>query len=134
MIGEETEIKDIMTRGVVTVPFELTAAEMAETMAKNNVSAVVAVDASGETFGIVSDMDILEHIQKKNWEIASVEDIMSQSVETLRPTMTVKEAATIMAEKHVHRLIVMSEENVGASYRPVGILSARDIIRHLFEK
>ena len=134
MIGEETQIKEIMTRGVVTVPFEITAAEMVETMAKNNVSAVVAVEASGETFGVVSDMDILEHIQKKNWEISSIEDIMSPTVETLRPSMTVKEAATIMAEKHVHRLIVMSEDTVGASYRPIGILSARDIIRHLFKK
>ncbi|SET10875.1 CBS domain-containing protein [Methanococcoides vulcani] len=134
MIAENMQVKDVMTRGVVTVPMESNAVEIARTMADNNVSAIVAIEDNGETFGVISDVDILRKMKDKNWEIASVEDIMSDSVETISPSSTVHDAADLMVSKKVHRLIVMSEETVGASYRPIGILSARDIIKQLFQK
>jgi len=134
MIGENMQVKDAMSRGVVTVPMDATAAEVAETMANRDVSAVVAVDENGETFGFVSEMDILSRLGDKNWEIASIEDLMASSVETVNPGMKLKDAAKQMAEKHIHRLIVMSEDKVGASYRPIGILSPVDVIKYLFRK
>lgn len=134
LIAESMQVKDVMTRGVVTVPMESNAVEIARAMADNNVSAIVAVEEKGETFGVISDVDILRKMKDKNWEIASVEDIMSGSVETISPSSTVRDAADLMVNKKVHRLIVMSEETVGASYRPIGILSARDIIKELFQK
>lgn len=134
MIAENMQVKDVMTRGVVTVPMESNAVEIARTMAENNVSAIVAIEENGETFGVISDVDILRKMKDKNWEISSVEDIMSDSVETISPSSTVHDAADLMVDKKVHRLIVMSEETVGASYRPIGILSARDIIKQLFQK
>ena len=134
MIAENMQVKDVMTRGVVTVPMESNAVEIARAMSDYNVSAVVAIEDNGETFGVISDVDILRKMKDNNWEISSVEDIMSDSVETINPSATVHDAADLMATKKVHRLIVMSEENVGASYRPIGILSARDIIKQLFQK
>ncbi|NYT19328.1 MAG: CBS domain-containing protein [Methanosarcinales archaeon] len=134
LIAENMQVKDVMTRGVVTVPMESNAVEIARTMADNNVSAIIAIEENGETFGVISDVDILRKMKDKNWEIASVEDIMSTSVETISPSSTVRDAADLMVNKKVHRLIVMSEETVGASYRPIGILSARDIIKQLFQK
>ena len=134
MIGENMQVKDAMSRGVVTVPMDATAAEVAETMANRDVSAVVAVDENGETFGFVSEMDILSRLGEKNWEIASIEDLMASSVETVNPGMKLKDAAKQMAEKHIHRLIVMSEDQVGASYRPIGILSPVDVIKYLVQK
>ncbi|AKB84166.1 MULTISPECIES: cyclic nucleotide-binding/CBS domain-containing protein [Methanococcoides] len=134
LIAENMQVKDVMTRGVVTVPMESNAVEIAKAMADNSVSAIVAIEDNGETFGVISDVDILRKMKDKNWEIASVEDIMSDSVETINPSATVHDAAELMAAKKVHRLIVMSEETVGASYRPIGILSARDIIKQLFQK
>lgn len=134
MIAENMQVKDVMTRGVVTVPMESNAVEIARAMADNNVSAIVAIEDNGETFGVISDVDILRKMKDNNWEISSVEDIMSDSVETINPSATVHDAADLMVNKKVHRLIVMSEETVGASYRPIGILSARDIIKQLFQK
>jgi CBS domain-containing protein len=134
LIAENMQVKDVMTRGVVTVPMESNAAEMAKAMADHGVSAIIAIEENGETFGVVSDVDILRKMKDKNWEISSVEDVMSDSVETINPSATVHDAADLMVQKKVHRLIVMSEETVGASYRPIGILSARDIIKQLFQK
>lgn len=134
MIAENMQVKDVMTRGVVTVPMRSNAVEIAKAMSDNNVSAIVAIEDNGETFGVISDVDILRKMKDNNWEISSVEDIMSDSVETINPSATVHDAADLIVTKKVHRLIVMSEENVGASYRPIGIISARDIIKQLFRK
>jgi len=134
LIAESMQVKDVMTRGVVTVPFESNAVEIAKVMADQNVSTVVAIEDSGETFGIISDIDILGRMKDNNWEISSVEDLMSDSVETVSPTANVHDVADIMVDKKVHRLIVMSEETVGASYRPIGIISSSDIIKELFRK
>ena len=134
LIAESMQVKDVMTRGVVTVPFGSNAVEIAKVMADQDVSTVVAIEDGGETFGIISDIDILRQMKDKNWEISSVETLMSDSVETVSPNATVHDVADIMVDKRVHRLIVMSEETVGASYRPIGIISSSDIIKELFRK
>lgn len=134
MIAENMLVKDVMTRGVVTVPLDASAADFAKAMAENDVSAIVAVDDNGEAFGIITEMDVLKEMRRKNWKVETVEDLMASSVETVNPSTTVRDAADIMVKKHIHRLIVMSEENVGASNRPIGVLSANDIIKELFKK
>ncbi|MEA1985125.1 MAG: CBS domain-containing protein [Euryarchaeota archaeon] len=134
MIAENMLVKDVMTRGVVTVPLDASAADFAKAMAENDVSAIVAVDDNGEAFGMITEMDVLKEMRRKNWKVETVEDLMASSVETVNPSTTVRDAADIMVKKHIHRLIVMSEENVGASNRPIGVLSANDIIKELFKK
>lgn len=134
MIAENMLVKDVMTRGVVTVPLDASAADFAKAMAENDVSAIVAVDDNGEAFGMITEMDVLKEMRRKNWKVETVEDLMASSVETVNPSTTVRDAADIMVKKHIHRLIVMSEENVGASNRPIGVLSANDIIKELFKR
>jgi len=79
--------------------------------------------------GVISDTDILKVIGKGNWENITAENIMTHNLEFVKPTSTLTEAAIIMREKHIHRLaLVFSEGGVGASHRPIGILSASDIV------
>lgn len=118
-----------MTRGVPTVPMDATVKQIATTLSKKRLSAVAVISPDGEAVGIISDMDILKVMGKENWENASAETIMTTHLETIRPTSTLGEAARIMREKHIHRVLVFSERGVGASQRPIGILSASDIVR-----
>ncbi len=74
-------------------------------------------------------MDILKVIGKENWENITAESIMTSNIQMIRPMCTLGEAAKLMREKAVHRLLVFSEHGVGASHRPIGILSASDIVR-----
>lgn len=134
MKAEDMKIKDVMTRGVLTVPLEMNALEIAKAMAENDLSAVAVVDERGETVGLVSEMDILSKMRSRNWEILKFEDLMAPSVESISPSSTLAEASDIMVKKHIHRLLIMSEESVGASYRPVGILSAGDILKEMMKK
>jgi predicted transcriptional regulator len=106
-----------------------TVKQIAEILSTKRLSAVTVSGPEGETIGIVSNMDILKTIGKENWGDMKAEDIMSTYLESVEPTCHLKEAAIIMREKHIHRLIVFSERGVGASQRPIGILSISDIVR-----
>ena len=133
MKTENIQIKDIMTRGVLTVPIESTANYVASVMADHEVSAVAVIEKSGEAIGIISEMDILEKINSINWENAFADELMAQSIESISPSSTLNEAAQIMSEKHIHRLMVMSEKSVGASNRPIGIVTAGDLMHQMLK-
>ena len=53
----------------------------------------------------------------------TVSEVMSPLVYSVRPDMSLKEAAALMEAKRVHRLLVMESEAL------VGILTAWDIVR-----
>jgi len=126
---ENKLLRDIMTRGVVTVPMDATAKQIATMLSKQGLSGVAVISPEGEAMGVISDMDILKVIGKDDWENLPAETIMTSHLEAVKPTSTLGEAAKIMREKHIHRLLVFSEKGVGASQRPIGILSASDIVR-----
>ncbi len=126
---ENKLLRDVMTRGVVTVPMDATAKTIATMLSKQGLSGVAVISEDSEAMGIISDMDILKVIGKEDWENMTAESIMTAHIEAVKPTNTLGEAAKIMREKHIHRLLIFSEKGVGASQRPVGILSASDIVR-----
>jgi CBS domain-containing protein len=126
---ENKLLRDVMTRGVVTVPMDATVREVATMLSKQGLSAVAVISDDGEAMGVISDMDILKVIGKDDWENLPAESIMTPRIEIVKPTSTIGEAARIMREKHIHRLLIFSERGVGASQRPIGILSASDIVR-----
>ncbi|MBE0522408.1 MAG: CBS domain-containing protein [Candidatus Methanoperedenaceae archaeon] len=122
-------LRDAMTRGVATVPMDDTVKRVAVMLAKQGLSAIAVISPDGEVVGVISDMDILNVMGKEGWENMTAESIMTTRIETVSPTSTINEAARIMREKHIHRLLILSEPGVGASQRPIGILSASDIVR-----
>ena len=131
---EDIQIKDVMTRGVLTVPVESTADYVAAVMADHEVSAVAVIEKSGEAIGLISEMDILRKINNIDWKNALADELMAPSIESINPSSTLEEAAQIMSKKHIHRLMVMSEKSVGASNRPIGIVSAGDIMKQMLQE
>ncbi len=126
---ENKLLRDVMTRGVVTVPLDATVKQIATILSKQGLSGVAVISAEGEAMGIISDMDILKVIGKDDWENMPAESIMTSPIEIVKPTSTIGEAAKVMREKRIHRLLIFSERGVGASQRPIGILSVSDIVR-----
>ncbi len=126
---ENRLLRDVMTRGVVTVPMDATVKEIAAILTGHGLSGVAVIGPDGVAVGVISDMDILKVIGKENWEKISAESIMTSDIQMIRPICTLCEAAKIMREKAIHRLLVLSERGVGASHRPIGIVSASDIVR-----
>jgi CBS domain-containing protein len=126
---ENKLLREVMTRGVVTVSIEATVKQIAAMLSQNGLSGVAVTSEEGEAVGVISDMDILRVMGKENWENITADSIMTPHLESVKPTMTLGDAAKIMREKHIHRLLIFSERGVGASQRPIGILSASDIVR-----
>jgi CBS domain-containing protein len=126
---ENKLIRDVMTRGVVTVSVRAAVKEIVSLLSKQEISGIAVIGNDGVAVGVISDMDILKVIGKKNWGNITAESIMTSNIQMIRPTSTLGEAGEIMREKSIHRLLVCSELGVGASDRPIGILSASDIVR-----
>lgn len=81
---------------------------------------------------VISDMDLLKVVGKDDWENLPAESsIMSTHMETVKPTSTIGEAAKMIRNKRIHRLLIFSQRGVGASQRPIGILSASDIVKEM---
>jgi len=106
--------RDIMTRDVLTVPMNDTVKHIASLLSRKRISSAVVTNHVGEAMGVISDTDILKVIGKGNWENMTAENIMTHNLEFVKPTSTLTEAASIMREKHIHRLLVLSE---GALHR-----------------
>jgi len=128
---ENRLLREIMTRGVVTVPINFKAKDVTRVLCDNNVSAVVVVSSDGEAMGIISGIDMIKLLGKNDWEDMNAESIMTPNLECITPDSTLLDAANMMIRKGIHRLLILSEEGVGASHRPVGILSISDIIREM---
>lgn len=130
MLNKKILIKHIMTRGVITMPVDSSVKDIAKTMADNDISAVALIGSGGGAVGIVSAIDILRVIDK-DIDNMPAESIMAPCIESVKPNTTLETAAKIMCDKHIHRLVILSEKCVGASCRPVGILSSSDIVKYI---
>ncbi len=126
--SKEKRVRDVMTRGVVTVPFDTPVSESAKLVVKEDISGIVVTAPDNEAVGVISEIDLIK-VFDKDWDKLTAEEVMSTFVRTMDPEMTIKKAADIMRDLNIHRLLILHKAP-GRSYDvPVGILSASDILR-----
>ncbi len=123
-------LKDIMTKRVVTIASTLSIREIAKIMALEEVSGVAVSSPGRGIVGMVSECDVLKQFGKTNWELLTAEEIMTQSIEAIRPETTIEQAADLMQKKHVHRLLVLGRD-ISEPQMPAGIVSASDIVKEI---
>jgi CBS-domain-containing membrane protein len=141
--------KDIMTKDVITVGPDTSIEELSSLLVKHEISGVPVVDDSGGIYGIVTDNDLisrnkrlhiptvvsfldaaiyLESSKKFEQEVkrltaTRVGDICIRKVVTIGEDTTVVDIATIMSEKKLHLLPVVTSGKV------VGIVGKRDMLK-----
>jgi len=149
--GGEPLVADIMVRDVVTVTPELGVKEFAELLREKRIGGAPVVDADGRLVGIVTEGDLmaldadlhfphyiqfldsviyLESAKKfeerlKKAVAATVADIMTDEVHTVRPDDPVRKAATLMSEHRFDRVPVVDGGKV------VGIVGRHDVLKAL---
>ncbi len=129
---EKYRVREVMTRGVVTVNFTSSIGEAISAMVENDVTAVVVVNSDGETMGVISSVDIMRNLAGKSVEEAAgmtAEDVMTPHTISISPESGLEEAARVMLEKNIHRLVITQEKPFGSLPVPVGILSATDLVK-----
>jgi len=142
---------DIMNRVVITVTPQTTIKELARLLSYHQISGAPVVDDSGKLVSVVTENDLIDqtkkvHIptvvtildsvfylenpdkmEKEMKKIAGyrVQDICSEKLITVEEETPLDEIATIMAEKNVHTLPVVSNDTL------VGVIGKKDIIQTL---
>lgn len=149
--SDEPLVRDIMQTKVITIRPEATVKEFAELLRHEKVGGAPVVDASGHLVGIATDgdlmaldadlhfphyiqfLDSLIYIQsQKKFEerlrkaaAATVEDVMTKDVFTVKPDDLARKAATIMSDHGIGRVPVEVDGKVE------GIVTRHDVLRLL---
>ena len=126
---EDLQVRDVMTRGVVTIPVGSKLTDVVRAMCENRIHALVVADEAGEARGVITKVDILQHFTK---DLASiiVDEIMTPRLITISPEARIGEAVSLMLTRRVHQLVV-TEDDPARRRQPVGMLSVSDVVNQL---
>ncbi|MBX3261812.1 MAG: CBS domain-containing protein [Labilithrix sp.] len=122
-------VADIMTKSVVTLsPFE-PLAQAADTLAMMGVSGAPVCDAGARAIGVFSKSDVVGGlVEGRLRPDAVVKDHMTKVTVSLRAGDPVTRAVSVMAERSIHRLLVVDDDE-----HVVGILSPLDILKAIHD-
>ena len=130
MTSEERKVEDIMSKSVMSVDLNSSVRECSRLMSKRGVSCAV-ITQSGNAIGIVTERDLVTKVLADAMDSKNVlvRDIMSTPLITVSPEVGLTEAAGLMAQYRVRRLVVV--DGTGSL---VGIVTTGDVARSLAEK
>jgi CBS domain-containing protein len=117
------KVREVMTRGVECVRPDSTIQEAAGKMKALNVGPMPVCEGDRVT-GILTDRDIVVRAvaEGRDMRTTRVQDVMTRDVHTVAEDADVKEAARLMKERQVRRLVV-----TGSGGTLAGIVSLGDI-------
>ena len=118
------EVREGMSKVVLTVGTSHTLREAARRMAEKGVGAAVVLDEEEPGPRVVSERDILLSLGRgEDPDAERVGNHMSDSMITAAPDWSLERAAIEMARRHIRHLVVVDGGDL------VGVLSMRDIVR-----
>jgi predicted transcriptional regulator len=146
----------VMNPNIMTVTDDLTTNELVRYLNEREISGAPVVDSQGHFIGVVSMTDIgrnlaepsdfgpertefyrdmgdevtLEDLGQRYVEerAVTVRDVMTPVVHHVAASAAVAEAARIMVERHIHRLVVTQGR------QPVGMITSMDLLRVVAEQ
>ena len=153
-MGTTRNVKDLMNPDIMTVADDLTTEELARYLIEREISGAPVVDSQGHLIGVVSMTDIGRNMAEPPDDISSqdsnfsrddavdvtledlgqryveqravtVRDVMTPAIHQVPVTASLAEAARIMVEQHIHRLVVTQGKE------PVGIITSMDLLKML---
>ncbi len=130
------EIKNIMSRGVVTVKMDDTLSKVKEIFANNMFHHLLVVE-NKKLFGVLSDRDLLKSLSptvgtpaETNKDLAAlnrkVHQIMTRRPIALHESAQLGEAVELFNQHKISCIPIVNHDEI-----PVGILSWRDIMKAL---
>ena len=117
------QVRDFMSREVISISPEETAAVAARLLARHNIGALPVCGKGNRLQGVVTDRDIVLRCVAADREPAKtqVREIMSRRIISVAPEDEAERAAELMAREQVRRLPVAKDGQV------VGVLSLGDL-------
>jgi CBS domain-containing protein len=126
-------ITDVLRRKgdlVVTIQPHDTVRALLDALAEHKVGALVVAGAGGGVEGIVSERDVVRHLQARGASVLEeqVSTIMTSPVHTAEPETTLDELMVLMTEQRIRHVPVVVDE------RLTGIVSIGDVVKHRIEE
>jgi CBS domain-containing protein len=125
---ETRKVGDVMTPNPVSISELASLAEAGNLLDSRKISGLPVVDGEGSLVGVVSQTDLIRAQANPrfhaNWRGLAVREIMTKPALTIPSTAGLDEAARLMGDRRVHRLVVTDD-----AATPIGIISASDLVR-----
>jgi CBS domain-containing protein len=140
-------VRDLMSTSMIAAQPSASPRQLARMLLEHRISGVPVIDLQGHVVGVVSKTDLLQWCAKGGLgfgagnlleslaesssgtrpeavDLGIVSDFMTSNPLTIGPGESLREAARLMAERQVHRLIVVDERG-GLQ----GILTSMDVLK-----
>ena len=119
-------VKHVTSRELISLDLNKNSKQAVELMLANDIGSVIVTEYE-KPVGIVTDRDVLKRgglLQGKNFSVGTY---MSTPLITIDVDAPIGEAAEVMEEKDIRRLIVVENEEI------VGIVTQKDLLKGTFE-
>ena len=130
---EPLTVGELMTPDPITIGADAPLSEAVELFDLYRVHGLPVVDELGSLVGVLSETDLVrarttEHMWE-GWPGLRVRHLMSSPALTAVVSTSMDEAVRTMEERHVHRLVVVEEDEE----TPIGVISMSDVIHAMAE-
>lgn len=123
-------VGDLMAIEPVVIHSDAPLPEAARLMDAHHIHGLPVVDPAGTLVGVISQTDLLRARATEylwaNWEGLRVKHLMTSPALTVHRDSPLALAARKMERHHVHRLVVVADED---ETLPIGVISTSDLVR-----
>lgn len=119
------QVKEIMSRNIKMIDSDVTLSEAADKMKIFDIG-VLPIQENNKIVGLITDRDIVIRAVAKGFDSrrTKVKEIMTTEIVSCNQNESLEEAAKLLEDKQVRRLLVLDDNN-----NPVGILAVSDLAR-----
>ena len=126
-------VKDVLRRkgdSVFTISPKDTVSALLDALAEHKVGALVVVTSDGRLEGIVSERDVVRHLQARGAGVLEepVSAIMTSPIHTADLDTTLDELMVLMTEERIRHVPVVVDEKLS------GIISIGDVVKHRIDE
>lgn len=122
-------VRDLMHRGLITCRQDTALGQVAVMLTQHHIHALVVVDRDRRPIGLISDFDLLagEWLSADSESLAVMRgltagDLMSQPIASVEANTLLSEAARLMLEQDISRLLVTEDG------KPAGMIAGSDFV------
>jgi CBS domain-containing protein len=126
----DVRVADLMTIDPIVVSTDASIEEAEELLRRHRITGLPVVDINGRLVGVISQTDLLyltvpavQSLIRHRERGVRVGEVMSTPPVTIDSMATLRDAARVMHEERLHRLVAVDIHG-----RPIGVISAMDFV------
>jgi len=123
------EIKNIMTKEVITVKRDTAIQDTIRIMVENNITGLPVVDDQMQLIGVISEKDIMMLLYDVGSRTGKVEDFMTKNVVCFDEQDSLADVCDCLLKNHFRRVPIVA----GPKKKLVGIISRKNIVQSIFQ-